>query len=353
MKTFGRLARPRASVRQFARRLPSPHDLAGHYWTLRAHLTSRFGAAPRARAWRTRLVDPVAGEVPLSGLWSEVPGSRRALILVHGLGGSAESVYLRALASAATSRGVSTLRLNLRGADARGGDLYHAGNWRDVAAAAASEELASYEELLLVGCSLGGHVALSYAAHAHEPRLGAVVAVCPPLDLGLAARDFDRAARVYRAHVLGALKRMFRAALQHHPGGGPFHSVDPARVERIASIIEWDDVVIAPRYGFAGARDYYERVSVSPALPELDRRALLICAEHDPMVSFSSVQASLAACAAREHERRGGPPLVVRRVRRAGHLGFPSELDLGFGAERGLAAQVVHFLLDEGRERRG
>jgi uncharacterized protein len=336
------------ALRQFAGRLPTAHGLEGHYWTLRSHFEARYARTPRsvARPWQSVVMDSTLGAVPLSGLWQEVPGSRRALILVHGLGGHSESPYLDAVARTAQAAGMSTLRLSLRGADRQGTDLYHAGSWPDLAAAANSPELAPYESLSLVGYSLGGHVALSYALAGGDSRLASVAAVCPPLDLELGALAFDRAAWIYRQHVLRAMKQMFHAVMQRQGNRPPWNGMAWREVERIDSIVEWDQRVIAPRYGFRDAFDYYRRTSVGPRLAELPCRTLIVSAEHDPMVHFSTLEATFTACTA-SVEKAPGAPLIVRRVRRAGHLGFPSELDLGFGSAPGIAPQLVHFLLGE------
>jgi uncharacterized protein len=262
---------------EFARGSGFVHRLSGHYWTLRAHLGAnawRLGRPPSV-PWRSELADPLLGRVPLSGRWCRGPDVERALILVHGLGGNADSAYLDALQAAAHAQGVSTLRLSLRGADLRGPDLYHAGLWQDIAAAATSPELARYPRLLLAGYSLGGHVALSYALRARDPRLAALVAVCPPLDLALSAQAFDRCAGIYRKHVMAGLKAMFRAVTRAQ-SAGPWRDLRYRDVARITSVVEWDERVIAPRHGFQGAHDYYARTSVGPALGDLPCRTLII-----------------------------------------------------------------------------
>jgi predicted alpha/beta-fold hydrolase len=98
--------------------------LKGHYWTLMPRLgrALRRSAAPPGIAWSTVLLDPTTGDVRLSGRLHVPLGAREAVVLVHGLGGSTESDYLRAAAAAAESAGIASLRLSLRGADRRGED---------------------------------------------------------------------------------------------------------------------------------------------------------------------------------------------------------------------------------------
>jgi predicted alpha/beta-fold hydrolase len=109
------------------------------------------------------LVDPDVGPVQLSGRLREHPGATTLLLVVHGLGGSASSHYAIPAAVAADAEGISCLRLNLRGADRNGSDFYHAGLTADLRATVAGLP-ARYERVFLLGYSMGGHLALRYAA---------------------------------------------------------------------------------------------------------------------------------------------------------------------------------------------
>lgn len=302
--------------------------LKGHYWTLMPRLgrALRRPAAPPGEAWTTLLRDPTVGDVRLSGRLHVPDGAREAVILVHGLGGCAESDYLRIAAAAAESAGMASLRLNLRGADRRGEDYYHAGLVEDLEAALASSALDGFDRLYLLGYSLGGHVALGLAAGQPPPRLAAVAAVCAPLDLRRTGEAIDGAALAapYRLYLLHTLKQIYAAVAARRPVPTPL-----ARVREISTLREWDDLVVAPRFGFAGALDYYEKMSVGPRLAALAVPALLVAALHDPMVPAATVGPWL---------ERAPPRLTVRWVEDGGHLGFPSDLDLGLGVPAGGAA---------------
>ena len=306
-------------------------SLPGHFWTIAPRL--RHGLKPRQvpepRPWQTTLTDPVAGEVPVTGLLREVPGSGELLVIVHGLGGSTESHYMLRAAVAAEAAGLSCLRINLRGCDRRSGDFYHAGLTADLHAALASEDLAVYRKIYVLGYSLGGHVVLRLGTEQGDPRLAAVAAVCAPLDLALSQKEIDApAVWVYRRYLLSSLNDIYASVAARRP-----LSPLPLPVEqalRIRTIREWDDRIVAPRHGFADAGDYYARASVSPRLPALRVPALLIAAEGDPMVPARAVRAALA-------DRSS--PLEVRWLDRGGHVYFPGEL---------VDAEVIGWL----RERR-
>ena len=107
-----------------------------------------------------------------------------------------------------------------------------------------------------------------------------------------------------------------------------------ASVRRLRKIEQFDDRVVAPRFGFADAQDYYAQASVGGVLDGLSRPALLVVSESDPMVPPAAVRPVL--------DRR--QPLEVRWVERGGHLGFESRLDLGIEGPLGLEGQVLAWM---------
>jgi predicted alpha/beta-fold hydrolase len=291
--------------------------LGGHFWTVAPYLRHRCAPvrAPVARPWSTTVPDPSHGPVRLSG-WLAAPEDARALlVVVHGLGGSAESHYVLPAACAAAEAGLACLRLNLRGADGSGEDFYHAGLAEDLRAALADAALARFDAIAFLGFSEGGHVVLRYAAEGTDPRVRAVAAICPPLDLDRAAAAIDRPERaLYRRHVLGGLARAYAPVAARRPV-----PCEPAAARRIRTIREWDRRIVAPRHGFASAEDYYARASVAPLLGRIAAPALLIAAEHDPMVPAGTLRPALAGA---------GANLEVRWLARGGHVGFPAALAL-------------------------
>lgn len=306
-------------------------NLSGHFWTAWPRLRDRVFplAEPPSRGWTTRLRE---GErtVILRGRWREEP-STVAVIVVHGLGGGYDRPYCIRAARAVAAHGWSCLRLALRGADGSGEDFYHAGLTADLGAAVESAALAAYERIVIVGYSLGGHVALRYAAERPDPRVRAVAAICAPLDLDRGARFLDEHAnRLYLRHLLNGLREHYAAVDAR--GRAP---VALAGLEHVSSIREWDRLTICPRFGFASAEEYYSTQSVAPRLRQLHVPSLLAVSRHDPMVALADIEASLD---------QANPLLEVRRLGTGGHVGFPPHLDLGEDAPGGMERQVLRWL---------
>lgn len=313
-------------------------DLAlGHARTLLPFFKRmRTLALPATEAWKTTLEDPTLGPVALSGRAFSAPSSE-GLLVVHGLGGSTQSGYMPLALQAAAARGLRTLLLNTRGSDRSGQDISHAGLGADLDAALESPFFADVDRVHLFGYSLGGHLALRYAAERPHPKLGRVVAVGSPLLLDAASAALDAAPyHPYRRHVMRSLHEIYTAAYQRNPRG-----LVPEAARRIRSIREWDERIVAPRFGFSGAADYYRKVSAGLALSELKVDALYVGAPRDPMVPLSAVLPALAS------------PTRLDAVwdPSAGHLGFGPEFDLGLAAPLGLEAQCLAWLFREPTQR--
>ncbi|MCZ7681060.1 MAG: alpha/beta fold hydrolase [Sandaracinaceae bacterium] len=194
------------------------------------------------------MLDPALGSVRLTGWLRARPYSDTLAVIIHGLGGSADSRYMLRTAKAAHDAGLSYLRLNMRGADRSGEDLYHAGLTQDLRAVLASPDLAPYSRVFVIGYSLGGHVALRWASEpGRDPRVCAVAAVCAPLDLAYGARTIQRPlGRPYQWYCMRGLKAMYRAAAARRPVPVPVE-----HVMAMGTVLEWDRAIVAPRFGFA------------------------------------------------------------------------------------------------------
>lgn len=292
-------------------------SLSGHYWTLAPTIMERLRsqAAPPSQPWSTQLDDGHGRMLKLGGALRQRDDSDAIVVVVHGLGGAIESNYCIRAAHAIEARGLSCLRLALRGADRNGEDFYHAGLVADVEAALASPELARYRRLYVLGFSLGGHVSLHAALLRTDPRLSGVAAVGAPLGLAQSAAVIDRPLLwVYRNHILSGLKEIYAAVAAKRAVPTPLE-----RVLQIKSIREWDALTVVPRYGFSSVDDYYARMSIGPRLSSLLCPALLLQSTHDPMVP----PASYAAYLAQPHAA-----LTVRLIDHGGHVGFPAHVGL-------------------------
>lgn len=305
----------------------------GHLWTIGPKLRHTLfqGAPPPSVAWR-RKVDQWRGEpVHVTGRYRHRRDTDTLVVVVHGLGGCAESDYVVDAAKRIDEAGHACLRLELRGANRSGEDLYHGGLWHDVAAAVTDPTFDDFSRILVIGYSLGGHVALRTALELDSPKLAGVAAVCSPLDLGAAQVEIDAPrVRPYRAYLLRELRQMYRAIAERNAAPTPLE-----RIEMVRTLREWDALTVVPRFGFEDVDDYYRTASVAGELGRLRVPALLVAARHDPLVYSTAIEAGLPA-----HSEK----FDLQWVDRGGHVFFPTSLDLGYRAEPGLISQIFGWL---------
>jgi len=237
-----------------------------------------------------------------------------AALLMHGLGGSHESVYMRRTADKLHQRGVRAFRMDLRGCGA-GIELarlpYHSGRSADAAAALRSiAALCPGSPVALVGFSLGGNIALKLAGEsATDPpdNLASVMAVNPPVDLSACSRWIGRLRnRGYDRYFAELLRGQLAERCARAP-----HAAAVEFVRRPKQLREIDDWFTAPVCGFGTADNYYRQCSSAPLLPEIRLPTLIMAAADDPLVPLHSFASA-----------RLSPSTTLRVTPHGGHLGF-------------------------------
>jgi len=263
-----------------------------------------------------------------------------ALILFHGLEGSARSHYLIGLSRKAFVHGFHTVRVNMRncgGTEHMTPTLYCAGLSQDVGFVVEHlRQRLGIEAICAVGVSLGANMLLKFLgeqgdAGCHRVRAGA--ALSPPIDLAAGARKIDeRGNWVYQRHFVSRLIGRVRRKQKLFPG-----IADMKRVERIRTIYEFDDVVTAPHFGYGRADDYYRLASAAPLLRDIRVPTLIVQAQDDPMIPFEPFLTSGI---------EANPALQLAATRYGGHTGFfafrraqPADLDCYWAESR-----IIDFL---------
>ncbi|NQW50187.1 MAG: alpha/beta fold hydrolase [Rhodospirillales bacterium] len=248
---------------------PPRRDLAPHT-TERLTVDLRDGTGDRLVCTVDRPAVPLPGK-PLT-------------ILIHGLTGSQESVYIHYMARRLLDAGQRVLRLNLRGAGpsrATCGGQYYAGRSQDFRALLANlpPDLAR-DGLRAVGYSLGGAMLLKYLGEEGEASpLGAAATVCAPIDLSVTCRRMMQPRNtLYHRHILRMMKLEATAA------GASVTAAERAAILGSRSVWDYDEVFIAPRHGFAGAENYYELCKPLAFMDDIRVSTLVLAALDDPWI---------------------------------------------------------------------
>lgn len=246
----------------------------------------------------------------------EEQSERPSILLLHGLTGCEDSLYLRASTAFFLKRGWRVIRLNLRGAGPSAPHCrasYHAGRSEDLRAflkwLARHDPMAAALGVLPMGFSLGGNLLLKFLAEGDFPLpVPAGVSVSAPIDLWGAWQTIQRPRNAfYHRYLLLSLRREFRQwPLKLEPEF-------KRKVLGARSIYHFDEAWTAPRNGFKSADDYYRRCSTAPLLEDIQVPALLIHAVDDPWIPPDPYLAA---------KRRLKSHLRVLLPSSGGHVGF-------------------------------
>jgi predicted alpha/beta-fold hydrolase len=258
---------------------------------------------------------------------AEVMGPRPVVILIHGLTGCEDSIYIRASAAHQLRAGFPVLRLNLRGAGpsrAHCGLHYHAGRSEDLRLMLQGlPPDVRRAGMVAVGFSLGGNLLLKYLGEAgsRTPILAAAT-VSAPLNLTATAhRIAAPRSALYHWYFLRECQREVLAPA----------SIVTAEERQAAlgaeNLWQFDERFTAPRNGFAGAADYYRRNSAQLFIDEIAVPTLLIHALDDPIVPDEPY---------REYDWHRNRCLLPMLPAKGGHVGFH---DRGGGAWHDRAIQ--------------
>jgi predicted alpha/beta-fold hydrolase len=263
------------------------------------------------------------------------PSDAPVIVIVHGLEGSSDSNYARGIAEKAFHRGFHAIRLNQRncgGTESLTPTLYNSGMSNDYRAVL--EELSNvdgFRQIFFVGYSMGGNLVAKMAgefASAAPPALRAICAVCPAMDLAPCADALERWDNYpYQRHFVSGLMSRYARKQQLFPDLYSTNGLPPIRTIR-----QFDDFIIAPRFGYRDAQDYYESVSAKRVVAQIRVPFLLITAQNDPFVPYSLFLAAKVA---------ENPAIRFMAPEYGGHCAFISHQS---GPERFWAEQrVVDF----------
>jgi uncharacterized protein len=268
---------------------------------------------------------------------AEVRSQRLTMIIVHGLEGSSSSGYVLGNSARALAAGCNVVRMNMRSCgdgEAFSPSIYHAGRSEDVATVMA-ELACTYliRSFALVGYSMGGNLVLKLAGErgATAPLyLKAVVGVSPLMDLAASsAALYEPQNRLYESRFLSEVLTRFRHKIELYPGLYTAEGLD-----KIGTVRQFDEKVVARYGGFTGADDYYHSVASSNWAQDITVPTLILHALDDPFIRMTPVtHAKLVT----------NPRVMLVETRHGGHCAFLSlePGDAGYWAERTL----LDFLL--------
>lgn len=212
-------------------------------------------------------------------------GNRKIVILCHGLEGSSQSQYIQGTSRLLHAHGFDVAAMNYRGCS---GEMnrkvysYHSGSTDDLHLLVQSL-IHEYDELVMVGFSLGGNMVLKYSCDQLYPldrKIKAVIAISVPVDLYAGALEFLKLSnRHYTINFLNSLRAKIKLKHAQFPD-----EINLDDLSKVNSILDFDDYFTGPLNGFKNAQDYYAKCHSKQFLNNCDRPTLIINAKDDPFL---------------------------------------------------------------------
>ena len=268
---------------------------------------------PRVLYKRERWETPDGDFIDLDWLpWIE---GAPLVVMFHGLEGSSQSHYSRALMHAARLRGWNGCVPHFRGCSGELNRLpraYHSGDSAEidwVLRRIVAEKKPA--RMFAAGVSLGGNALLKWAGEQGEAArsiVHAVAAISAPLDLAAAGMALGRGFNMlYTRMFLASLIKKSLAKLSLHPG-----LFDPVKLRGARDLYEFDNLVTAPLHGFRDTDDYWNRASAKPWLAKITVPALALNARNDPFLPASALPGPAEV----------SPAVTLEYPDHGGHVGF-------------------------------
>ncbi len=207
-------------------------------------------------------------------------------ILCHGLEGSSSSKYILGTSKLLTQNGFDICAMNYRfcsGHINSTPQLYHSGYTIDLNSVV-QHVLKDYEEIHLIGFSLGGNLVLKYVGD-HKftlsKKIKSTSAISVPMELHSASLKMLRFQNL--PYTKRFLKTLFEKLKQKHE---QFPLIfDLTYVDKVKNVLDFDEYYTGPLNGFTGAVDYYTQCSSKQFLHQIAIPTLIINAQDDPFIS--------------------------------------------------------------------
>jgi uncharacterized protein len=161
--------------------------------------------------------------------------------------------------------------------------LYHHGDTADIGEVVAHATTLGYQEIVLIGFSMGANITLKYlsvCADQIPTEVHKAVVFSGPCDLQAASEALDsRSNRIYKTRFLKALGDKIRLKEAQFPG-----RVDVQLLEKVRVFRDFDEWFSAPLCGYKDAAEFYYKSSSKNFVHALRTPTLLVNAANDPIL---------------------------------------------------------------------
>ncbi|NVK51437.1 MAG: alpha/beta fold hydrolase [Flavobacteriaceae bacterium] len=211
--------------------------------------------------------------------------SNTLALLIHGLEGSSESKYMISTANKLNGNGIDTVAFNLRGCSGEDNLLlstYHSGKTEDVHFVVNYLlENYNYENILIIGFSLGGNLTLKYLGEyvtVLSEKIKGAIAISAPVDITSSEKEMDKLKN--KLYIEEFLKTI-RLKVLEKSHKFPEFKLDKEKLFKATKFKHLEKLYTVPVFGFESPEDYWQKASSKPYLLKIDRPTLLINAQDD------------------------------------------------------------------------
>ena len=302
------------------------------FWAKTSFVSTVFSGLARTvdgiEQTRERITLPDTDFIDLDWSYAEQK-SNKAIILLHGLEGSAQRPYIKGTAKLFNDNGIDAVGVNFRGCSGDPNLLfrsYHSGATEDLDAVV--QHVLSkgiYDEIYIKGISLGANMALKYVGEGNDlpSELKAVIAISTPCDLkGSCDELLSLKNKHYAIRFLEHLKDKLKPKIEQFP-----NNISVTDLKSIKTLIDFDHVYTSKAHGFKDAFDYYEKASCLQFLPNIKVPSLIINALNDSFLSPECYPVK---------EAKQNPNLFLEMPKYGGHVGFIDKRNIYYNERRAL-----------------
>jgi uncharacterized protein len=290
-------------------------------WQFNAHIQTIYPSIFRkipVSYQRERVELPDGDFLDLDWSFVEKSHGRKLVIVTHGLEGDSTRHYVTGMVKKMNDNGYDGLGWNCRSCSGEMNRLprfYHHGDIDDIRFVVNyAIEKYKYEEVILVGFSMGGSMTLRLLGESpdllpKEVKLG--VAVSVPLDLFTSVFELYKSGRrFYMKRFISKLGKKIQVKSQQHPNN---ELISYEGYGKIKNFEQFDSRYTAPMFGFKNAHDFYRKAGAKPFLKNIKIPTLIIQAKNDPFLSPECLD--LGDAESNEHVK-------LQLLEYGGHVGF-------------------------------
>jgi uncharacterized protein len=227
--------------------------------------------------------------------WSRV-GAKRLVVVSHGLEGNSERAYVKGFVHLFNANHWDALAWNCRscsGVMNLTEKLYHHGASYDLDAVIKHALTFGYDEIYLLGVSMGGSLSLRWLGENANSGMDEVVGAAVfsvPCSLPDSVLAIEKGAnRIYERRFIRKLKKKVLIKAEQFP-----HLVDLKLAKSAKNFRQLDSAYSINVYGFRQVDDFYEHISALPFISKITKPVLIANALNDPMLIGDCYPKSIA-----------------------------------------------------------